>query len=406
MNDYRLAWRNIWRNKRRTLLTAASIFLAIFLALIVKSIQIGWFDNLTEIAIQSYTGHIQLHQKGYWEEKEINNSMLNSDSLTAMLHNVKNVDKTVPRLEYFALSSFKNQTKGVMLSGTDLVRENDLTHLAAKVIKGRYLDASGNGVLVGDGLASFLGLTVGDTLVLIGQGFHGAGAAGKFPVSGLLHFPSPQLNSQMVYMNLSTAQDFFSSENRITSLSVTLKNPDEIDETLATLRQNPGTKKLEVMRWDEMMAELMQQLKIKTAGGLIIISILYMIVGFGIFGTVIMMTNERLKEFGVIVSVGMQKSRLAFVLVLEMIFIGLTGVLAGVLGALPIMLWYHTFPMHLWGQMAEAFVNYGIEPVMPLALKPGFIFSNVVAVLLIVLLTCIFPVIKIFSLKVAEALHK
>jgi len=95
-----------------------------------------------------------------------------------------------------------------------------------------------------------------------------------------------------------------------------------------------------VMPWDELMVEVMQQLKVKTASGLIIISILYMIVGFGIFGTVIMMTNERTKEFGVMVSLGMQKSKLAMILVLEMIFIGLTGALSGVAAALP--LWHGT----------------------------------------------------------------
>ena len=127
MNDIRLAWRNIWRNKRRTLLTAASIFLAIFLALIVRSLQIGWFDNLTKIVVQSYTGHIQIHRKGYWDDRDINNSIVFNDSLTALVSAAKNVDKTVPRLEYFALSSFGKQTKGVMLSGTDPAREDALT---------------------------------------------------------------------------------------------------------------------------------------------------------------------------------------------------------------------------------------------------------------------------------------
>jgi len=406
MSDIRLAWRNIWRNRRRTLLTAASIFLAIFLALIVRSLQIGWFDNLTKIVVQSYTGHIQIHKKGYWDDRDINNSIVYDDSLTRLVGSTQNVDKTVPRLEYFALSSFGKQTKGVLLAGTDPTWEDALTHLSARVVSGRYLDPAGKGILVAEGLASFLGLHTGDTLVLLGQGFHGVSAAGKYPVSGILHFPSPQLNNQMVYMNLAAAQDFFSADQRITSLSVTLVNPDEINATLAGLKSKTDGNRYEVMRWDEMMIEVMQQLKVKTAAGMIIIAILYMIVGFGIFGTVIMMTNERMKEFGVIVSVGMQKRRLSVILVLEMLLIGLTGTLAGVAGAMPIMIWFNINPLHLWGNMAQAFISYGIEPLMPLALKPGFILSNVVSVLIIVCVTCIYPVRKIMKLKVAEALHK
>jgi len=406
MRDIRLAWRNIWRNKRRTLLTAASIFLAIFLALIVRSLQIGWFDHLTDIVVQSYTGHIQVHKKGYWDDRDINNSMVYNDSVAGVVKATANVDKIVPRLEYFALSSFGKQTKGVMLAGTDPAKENALTRLSAKVVKGRYLDAKGNGILVSQGLASFLGLKTGDTLVLLGQGFHGVSAAGKYPVIGLVHFPSPVLDNQMVYMNLGTAQEFFNAEDRITSLSITLKNPDKINTTQADLKSKIDAGKFEIMRWDEMMVEIVQQLKIKTAGGKIIIAILYMIVGFGVFGTVIMMTNERTREFGVIVSVGMQKSKLAIILVLEMIMIGLTGLVSGVASAIPIMLYFKINPIHIWGSMAQAFISYGIEPLMPLALKPDFIVTNVVTVLIIVSVTCIYPVRRIFKLKVAEALHK
>ena len=406
MNDLRLAWRNIWRNKRRTLLTAASIFLAIFLALITRSLQIGWFDNLADIVVQSYTGHIQIHKKGYWDDRDINNSMVYNDSVSAVVKSTPNVGKIVPRLEYFALSAYGKQTKGVMLAGTDPLKEDALTRLSAKVVKGRYLSAADRGILVSQGLASFLGLTAGDTLVLLGQGFHGVSAAAKYPVCGIVHFPSPVLDNQMVYMNLSAAQEFFSAENRITSLSVTINNPDEIDETLAALRQRVDGGKFEVMRWDEMMVEIMQQLKVKTAGGKIITAILYMIVGFGVFGTVIMMTNERSREFGVIVSVGMQKSRLAVILVLEMILIGLTGIISGLAAALPIMLYFKLNPIHLWGSMAQAFISYGIEPLMPLALKADFILSNVITVLLIVSLTCIYPVRRIFKLRVVDALHK
>jgi putative ABC transport system permease protein len=406
MNYLKLAWRNIWRNKRRTILTAASVFLAVFLALLVRSIQTGWFDNLINVVTESYSGHIQVHKKGYWDDKDINNSMLCKDSLIHVMQSVDNVRDVVPRLEYFALSSYKQQTKGILLIGTDPVREDNLTHLSRKVIRGKYLDKTNHEILVAQRLASFLGIKTGDTLVLIGQGYHGVSAVGKYPVRGILHFPSPQLDNQMIYMNLATSQDFFSAGERITSVSFMLKNPDLINQTVISLHSVIDNDKYEIMRWDEMLVEVMQQLKAKTAGGNIIIAILYMIVGFGIFGTVIMMTNERIKEFGVVVSVGMQKTRLAVIVLVEMIFIGLTGVISGVALSLPIMLYYSVNPVHLTGNMAKTFINYGIEPLMPLAFKPVFILGNVIIVLVIVSITCIYPVRKILRLNVVEALRK
>ncbi len=113
MTNYsKLAWRNIWRNKRRTLLTAASIFLAVFLALLVRSMQTGWFDYLIDVTVHSYIGHIQIHKNGYWDDKDINNSIEFNDSLTTLIRNTKNVEETVPRLEYFALASYGKQSKG------------------------------------------------------------------------------------------------------------------------------------------------------------------------------------------------------------------------------------------------------------------------------------------------------
>lgn len=387
-------------------MTAASIFLAVFLAILVRSIQTGWFDNLVKVVIQSYTGHIQIHKNGYWDDKDINNSMYCNDSLLHVLQSVDNVRNVVPRLEYFALSSFRQQTKGVLLIGTDPVKEDNLTHLSKKIIQGKYFDNTQNGILVAQKLASYLDIKTGDTLVLIGQGFHGVSAVGKFPVQAILHFPSPQLDNQMVYMNLQTAQEFFGADNQITSVSLMLNNPDQINQTVTLIRSAINNDRYEVMRWDEMLVEVMQQLKAKTTGGNIIIAILYMIVGFGIFGTVIMMTNERIKEFGIVVSVGMQKTRLAVIILLEMIFIGLTGIISGIAASLPIMLYYSINPIHLTGNMAKAFINYGIEPLMPLAFKPAFILGNVITILIIVSLTCIYPVRKIFKLNVVEALRK
>ena len=180
----------------RTLLTAASVFLAVFLALLVRSIQTGMFDNLLDVVIHSYTGHIQVHKNGYWDDKDINNAMYCNDSLIRTLQSVDNVSTVVPRLEYFTLASYKQQTKGVLLVGTDPVKEDQLTHLSRKLVTGRYLDSTQNGILVARELAGFLGIRTGDTLVLIGQGFHGVSAAGKYPVRGILHFPSPSLTTR------------------------------------------------------------------------------------------------------------------------------------------------------------------------------------------------------------------
>ena len=138
--DTKLAWRNIWRNKRRTLLTAASVSLAIFLALIMRSMQSGVYSHIISNVVQSYTGYIQIHKKGYWDEKEdINNSFTLNDSLIQKLNSIANVSIYVPRLESFALASNDEQTKGVVLTGIDPDKEDRFTAISKKIVGDKYL---------------------------------------------------------------------------------------------------------------------------------------------------------------------------------------------------------------------------------------------------------------------------
>jgi ABC-type antimicrobial peptide transport system permease subunit len=130
-----------------------------------------------------------------------------------------------------------------------------------------------------------------------------------------------------------------------------------------------------------------------------------MIVGFGVFGTVQMMTAERRKEFGVMVAVGMQKFRLGGVLIMEMILIGLLGALIGLIIALPIVYGLYVHPITLTGEMAETMHTFGIEPIMPTAWEAGYFFSQAGIVLLIVSLAVFFPILSVTKLKVSKALR-
>ena len=189
MNYLELAWRNIWRNKRRTLITAASIFLAIFLALIMRSMQIGSYARIIDSIVHTYTGYIQVHKKGYWDEKDINNSFVLSDSLLRQVSSIPNVTVATPRLESFALASSGPKTKGVLVIGVQPGMEERLSAADQLVVKGKYLAPSDSGVLLARKLAEYLELKTGDTLVLIGQGYHGVSAAGK--LNGLMISQTP-----------------------------------------------------------------------------------------------------------------------------------------------------------------------------------------------------------------------
>ena len=142
-----LAYRNLWRNKRRSLITILSITFAVLLACAMRSLQLGSYDRMIENSVRFHTGYIQVHKQGYWEDKVIDNSFAYDSSLIQTIAGTAGVSAYVPRLESFALASFENQTKGTMVMGVDPDREHALTMVKDKLVAGSYLSAEDDGAL-------------------------------------------------------------------------------------------------------------------------------------------------------------------------------------------------------------------------------------------------------------------
>jgi len=401
-----MAWRNLWRNKRRTLITLSSVFLAVFLALIMRAWQLGTYRKMVHDVVRSYSGYIQIHGRGYWENKTLEYSFQQSDTLTGLLKMTRGVAALIPRLESFALASGSEQTKGVMVVGIDAQSEQKLTEMASRVYAGDYLAENDLGVLVAEKLAAFLNVTVGDTLILLSQGYQGISAAGKYPIHGLVHFASPQLNSQLVFMSLPLCQDFFGAENRITSLALDLDNSQLTAKITAVLQQHLLKSDYEVMPWDKMQVELVQQIESDNASGLIMLGILYMIVTFGIFGTLMMMISERRREFGVMLAIGMRKQRILAMLSIETLIMSFIAVVLGCFASMPLIYYYAIHPPRLSGELAKAIENFGIEPVLPFLFEPSIFIHQAWTVLIISILAAAYPLYSILKLSTVKALHQ
>jgi len=406
MEVIRIAWRNLWRNKRRTLITAASVFFAVWFALIMRAFQLGSYELMVNNIVHAYSGYFQVHAKGYWDDKVLNNGFITTPELEQKLDSVSGIEGYAPRLESFALASYGMQTKGVMVNGVNPEAENGLTSLRKKMVGGRYLRQDDSGALVSQRLAGFLKIGVGDTLVILGQGHHGASAAGIFPVRGIVHFPSPDLDSRLVYISLPAARSLFNADRMLTSIAFNVRDPGNYNKVAAHLRKKIDPGVYEVMTWDQMMPDVVQQIKADSASGLIMLGILYMIVGFGIFGTMLMMLNERTREFGMMIAIGMQKGRLMRIMITETLFLGLLGIVAGVLAALPLIYYFYVNPIPLSGDMAESTIRMGFEPLMPTAWHASFFIAQSMVVLTIIVAVMLLPVSRIRRLKVMNAMRR
>ena len=406
MKDYlKLAWRNIWRNKRRTIITMASVFFAMFFALVMRALQVGSYGHMTDNVVQAFTGYVQIHKYGFWDDQTLDNTFEYSEQLIQDISSIEQIEAVIPRLESFALASTGEQTKGIAVVGIDPELEKGLTKPHEKIREGRYLDDNSDGVLVSGRLAEFLNLKLGDTVTLLSVGYHGASAAGIFPVTGILDLPHPELDRRLIFMNISTAQNFYGAENMLTALVINLYNSGELNKAKKELAGIVDPILYETMDWKEMNPELVQQIQSDQGGGYIMLGVLYLIVGFGVMGTLIMMTTERKREFGVMVSIGMQKKRLGGILTIEMIMMGIIGIITGVFGSLPVIIYLINHPIRFSGEMAAIFEGYGFEPIMPAVLESGYMIGQSLIVLLIFSIALIYPIISVIKINEIKALR-
>lgn len=400
-----LAWRNIWRNKRRTYITIFSILFAVVLAVFTRSMQLGSFNHMIDNVVQFFSGHAQIHQLGYSDDKTLDNTFeINDDIIQAAEQNDK-VKAVVTRVESFALASNKTQTKGVLVLGTEPAKEDKLTQLSKKVVEGNMITDNSSGILVAEGLAKYLKLTLNDTLVLISQGYHGANAAGKYSVEGIIKYPNPELNKQIVVMNLNTTQHFYNTGNRATSLVILANNSGEVDDMVSEIKSKLNLDAYELEDWKQMMPEMVSHMELDLISGRVMIGILYMIIGFGIYGTILMMTNERKYEFGVLLSIGMKRMQLAFIVWLEIIYIAIIGLLAGILVSFPVTLYFKFNPIRFTGDWGKAYEDFGFEPILAFSLHPSIYLNQALVVFIIVVVMSFYPVRYLHKLKPVEAMR-
>jgi ABC-type lipoprotein release transport system permease subunit len=400
-----MAWRNLWRNKNRTLITVSSVFFALILALFIRSMKLGSYNHIITSTLSLYTGFIQVQDTGFFGTKSLENSMALSDTQVTAAKSIKNVKSAVPRIESFALANFGNKTQGVSVIGTDPDGEVAMNGLNSRVVQGKYFHSdSSKGVLVGEELSRRLGVKVGDTLVLLSQGYFGMSAAGAFLIEGIVKIPLPDLDNSAVYMPLGAAQWFFSMPNRVTSLVITLHNPDQENQVAKKLRE-VFPENYDILTWRKLIPELVQAIEFSNASGLIMLGILYLVIGFGIFGTVMMMTSERHREFSVLISIGMKPSQLGLVLFTETVVIALLGAVLGALVSLPFLLYMRAHPIELSGLMEQMTLQYGFEPILPFWVSASLFAHQGFVVFVIALLVSLYPLWSVNKLRLSDELR-
>ena len=403
---FKIAWRNIYRNKKRSLITITSIFAALFLIIFMRALQFGFYDNLIKTVVESYAGYVEVHAKGFWDNQNLENSMVVDNELIKNIESVNGVENTVERLQSFSLISTGEKTRGGVINGVVIEDEQKITDWNKNIIDGSF-QLERNEIIIAKGIAEYFDLQIGDSLILYGQGYRGMMAAGKYPVKGIIALKNPNLNKLGIFMTLESARDYVSSDNISTHIIIDKRQYYSEDKILNDL-ESILSSDYEVMTWKETLPEIEQTITADSAGGLIMAFILYIIVVFGMFGTVLMMTEERKYEFGVLISIGMSRIRLFSIILVETVILSMIGVVLAILVTYPISYYFYLNPINivtLMGEGADVMIEeFGFDPVVPFSISLDIPFSHALIIFTFSLLISVYPAIRIFRLNPVKSM--
>ena len=403
---FKIAWRNIYRNRKRSLITITSIFAALFLIILMRALQFGFYDNIIKTVVESYAGYVEIHADGYWDNQSLDNSMEVDQKLINDINSVEGVENIVQRLQTFSLISMGEKTKGGVINGVDISDEQKITDWNKKMVSGSF-DLGENEIIVGKGIAEYFDIRENDTLILYGQGYRGMMAAGKYPVKGVIDLKNPDLNKLGIFMTIESARNYVSSEEISTHIIIDKEQYYDEEKIVKDLSQILS-KDYEIMTWKQTLPEIEQTITADSAGGLIMAFILYIIVVFGMFGTVLMMTEERKYEFGVLISIGMSRIRLFGIILMETIILSMIGVLLAIILTYPISYYFNLNPIDMAALMGEGadqmMEDLGFSPLAPMSISWDIPLSHALVIFIFSLLISIYPAIKILNLNPVKSM--
>ena len=404
-----MAWRNIWRNPRRTVLTICAIAFACLLLVFMLSFQFGSYETMINASVKIFTGHIQVQAVGYHEKQEMQSVVPEPLSIGQILENTESVEAYSFRAQAFALISSNERTYGTIVTGVDPVLEAGVSRIKNLMREGSYLSGNDyNQALIGRLLAQNLRVKVGEDLTILGQGRDGSIAATVVTIKGIFSSGIDEFDRASIYIPLKSFQDTFSMQGAVHQVVVVASRLSVVSEIKAALLPQLSALKtknpLTALDWQELMPGLRQSIEMDLVSGIIFYFILILVVAFSILNTFLMAILERTREFGVMMAIGTTPKRLNKLVLTESLSLTAVGIGAGIIMGCLITLYFQKHGIDISGS-SDLLSQYGITGRIFPKLTIVSTFAGPIAVLIITFFAALYPARKIKRLKPVEAMY-
>lgn len=351
----KVAFRNVLRQKRRTLLTVLTMMGGFALA----AISIAWSDGSYNVIIDKFTrtqlGHIQIHGKGYLDRPTLYNTVNDYEQVGTEVSRVEGVVSWTPRIYSAGLASAADKSAGVRIIGIDPVRENEATYFNKKIVKGRPFDPDSSlQVILGEGLAEVLKADTGDEVVVVSQGADGSIANDLYRVVALVQSGNDIADQTAFYLTLSDAQDLLVLYGRVHEIAIVIEDLDDVLVMTDVIEQHLANPELDVESWQEFAHEFYVAMKADQQGNWIMLLIIVLIVATGVLNTVLMTVLERRREYGVLRAMGVRQFQVVRLVLYEVALMAIGSMVIGFFVALGVNYW-----LSIYGVTIPDPITYG-----------------------------------------------
>jgi len=398
----KIAWRNIWRTPMRSLIVIGSIVMGIWAGIFVVAFSYGLNKQRTESSIKNAISHIQIHHPEYQKEYDSKFYLGEPDKLNAVLESDKSIESYAFRTLLNGMVSSPIKSNGVRIIGVNKNQEKELTNIYSGLVKGTYFESKRrNPILIGEALAEKLKVKLQSKVVLTFQDTENTIISGAFRVCGIYKTQYSKYDQGTVFIENKDLHRLLKSEN-FHQVALLCNSIDQVDSTYNSLKTN--LPEYEVKDWKSIAPELAYADKIMESWLFLIMIIIMLALIFGIINTMLMAVFERRKELGMLMAIGMNRSKIFLLILIETLFLSLIGAPTGlVLGALTIKITSET-GINL-AFISKGLENVGLSSVIYPQIESYFYLFITVMVFLFTLIAAIYPSRKALMLKPTEAIR-
>jgi ABC-type lipoprotein release transport system permease subunit len=405
----KLAWRNLWKNQRRTLITMTMISVGFALALIFLGVADGVHNQMIRNAVRLGSGNLTVEHKDYPDEPSNDKLVVEASALRDRIRRVPGIRNVSERIIVMGLIYTADNSAGAALFGVDPASDMTRKTLEPEIIEGRYLkDNEKRGVLIGADLARKLRTSIGGKAVVTAQDASGQISSQLVRVRGVFRTGIDEMDGYFAQVSLPLARELLGVSDGATQLAVFLENEKHqarIKEQIEPLISGPEAT---VFDWEDIMPDLVLFVQMDNAGTYIFMGIIMVVVALGILNTILMSVLERTREFGLMVALGMEPRRLLGLVVLETAFLSVVSLgVGGILGfCAHLYLAEHGFDMGFVTQEQLTMAGAVFDSVIYSELAPARVLVLVGVVFCVTFLAGIYPAIRAARVDPVRAITK